>query len=671
MTGPVGPLLLMLAVLLGAAPAAAWSGAAAPRPQATDTPRVVVVGVAGLRWGDVGPQTPTIARLSRHGAVGALSVKALQEISCPADGWFTLGAGARAQAYDTACGDYPGADASEDRSQRERNEASRDGARLGALAEALDGRVQAAGAGAAAAVAGTPAARPGDLLLVDAGVVRDGGGADDRGGPPRADRGEDLRAADDRVAAAVGELPAGADLLVVGVSGAPDDVAAHLHVALATGPSFSPGALSSASTRRAPYVQLIDVAPTVLDLLGEPEPEQMDGEPWQVAGPAPTLTSLADLDTKAVAHKQATVPFFVVLVAGQLVLFTALRGRPPLLRLAALAGTAAIGSSYVANLVPWWRAGQPLAALLAVVAVLSVAAGLAVRGRRHPVGLLAGGTALVLAVDLVTGAHLQMASVAGYSPLVAGRFAGLGNTAFGAYAATGLLATASLVSGRRRPGLLVATVGVAAVLVIGAPPWGSDVGGVLALLPAFALLGLLLTGTRVSVLRLGLAALIGVAVVTAFALADHARPPQDRTHLGRFVADVAEGTAGDVLSRKADAVFGLLFHSPVTAALPLVVGVAGYLAVRPPAALHRAFLATPALRPGLAAVAAASALGFALNDSGAAVPALALLVVVPATVSVVAATAGRSGAPQPDRPGTYTALPCGGSFEPAGDHGSP
>ena len=603
--------------------AAVLLGLTAPTPAAAQEQpsQVVVVGVAGLRWDDVGASTPTLARLAGTAAVGALSVKALPDVSCPADGWWTLVAGARAEAFGGGCEDPPGERAAE----LERNAASRDGARVDALVTALDDVVDARGT-AAEAAAGLPSTRPARLQLVDGGVVR--------AGPTRP---ADLRAADAAVALAEGGLAPGSSLLVVGLSGSPGDESAHLHVALATGPSFPRGALSSPSTRRAPYVQLVDVAPTVLDLLDEQVPEVMDGQPWRVSGPAPSVAELVDLDRRAVASREVTVPFFVVLVGALLVLLPVLRRRPGALRLVALAGTAAPGATYLAGLVPWWRAGEPLVVLVALVVALSAAAALAASRRRHAVGLVTGATAAVLVVDLLTGAHLQMDAVAGYSPLVAGRFAGLGNVAFGVYAACALLATASLASGRERAGLLVGLAGLVAVAVDGAPPWGSDVGGVLALVPAYALLALLLTGRRASLPRLLAALAAAAAVVTAFALADLARAPEDRTHLGRFAEDVADGTAGDVLARKAEAVLDLLLRSPVTAALPVVVAVAVALVLRPPPRLRRALDEVPGLRPGLAAVGLASAVGFAVNDSGAAVPATALLVTVPAVVAVVEA----------------------------------
>ncbi|MDQ3422778.1 MAG: alkaline phosphatase family protein, partial [Actinomycetota bacterium] len=635
---------------------------------------VLVIGIAGLRWDDVGPDTPALARLAATGAVGVLSVKALPALTCPADGWLTLGAGARAQAYGAErepCGgslDLQPTDAA-------RNERSRDGASLGALDTALDGGLEVSGPGAElAAVRSGPGPADQPVVVVDGGTLR------------AVDRSAALRTADAVVAQAVAARPAAVDLLVVGLSEAAGSDEPRLHVAIATGPSFPRGALTSSSTRRPPYVQLIDVAPTVLDRLALPVPEVMDGQPWRVSGAAPSVAELVDLDRKARAQLATTVPFIVVFFSAAVGLFALAcwRRRARLAEIVALTATGALGASYLANLLPWWRADSPLLALLAVVVPLALAVALlaakapmifarwgstrraaprdgedhreerqvgapAVPGPAAPAALVCGFVAAALLGDLLTGAGLQISSVAGYSPLVAGRFAGIGNVAFGVLAASVLLATAVLA----RRASAIAAVAVVAVAVDGAPPWGSDVGGVLALVPAFFLLAMLRTGRRVSIARLAAATLAGAAVVAVFALADWTRPAGQRTHLGRFVQDVADGTAGEVLQRKAAAVFELLFLSPVTALLPLLVAAVVYLVARPPAPLRRAFDASPAWRQGLLALGLACLLGFGLNDSGAAIPALALCVGIPATAAVAVRARRRPGASRPAR----TAVP--------------
>ena len=586
---------------------------------------------------------PALARLARTSAVGALSVKAGPAVSCAADGLLTLAAGARATAYDTRCGAAP----TNLPDLVKRNRASREQADLtalgrsltrhgdcltatGPLASLVTGRYDSGSTAVAPSTPGSPSPAPPCAVTVLTSTGVGGSGAARRSGASDADS---------LVARADAARPAGSTLLVLGISEAAGDDVAHLHVALAAGPGFPTGALVSSSTRRDGYVQLIDVAPTLLQLVGATVPTAISGQPFRVQGADPTRAQLIDVDLRATVQKRVTVPWFVVTIGVVLLLLAARRTR----RTSAVAAVALPASSFLAGLIPWWRAAHPLLALLGVTGGLSLVLGLAAvslaRYRRTPdegwaaaAGLCAL-TALVLIGDLLTGAHLQITSVTGYSPLVAGRFAGIGNVAFGVYAAAGLLATGWLARGRL---WVVVVCGLLLVAVDGAPPWGSDVGGVLALLPALVLLGLLVTGRRVSSTRLGLAGLAGATLVTAAALLDHTRGPTAQTHLGRFVTQVEDGSARGVLQRKADAVLGLLFHSPVTALLPLVVAGAVYLLLRPPPALRDAFTTATGLRHGLVALSLACALGFALNDSGAAVPALALLVALPVATAASA-----------------------------------
>ena len=59
---------------------------------------VVIVGISGLRWNQLTPAaTPQLWRLASGGSVGSLVDYAQQPLACPADGWLTLNAAARAQ----------------------------------------------------------------------------------------------------------------------------------------------------------------------------------------------------------------------------------------------------------------------------------------------------------------------------------------------------------------------------------------------------------------------------------------------------------------------------------------------------------------------------------------------------------------------------------------------
>jgi hypothetical protein len=471
----------------------------------------------------------------------------------------------------------------------------------------------------------------------------------------------------DHVVAQV-EATAAADtvVLVVGVSES-QPLKAHLHVAIASGPGFSGGELVSASTRRTPFVQLIDVAPTVLHVRAVPQPGSMIGQPWRAdAGHARDLSTsdhvakLADLDAEAQHQRAAVVPFWVTLVAMMVVASGAAwalaRFFPQrkekvgrYIELACAWCALLPAASFLAGVISWWRAPSALAVLMASTAI--AAAGLtafavwlaAIVFRGGAFGLAAAVglvTFAVIGLDLLTGAHLQIFTMAGYSPLVAGRFAGIGNVGFGVFAAGAVLAAAGVSSVTRRPSLAIAVIGVIAVLVDGAPPWGSDVGGVLALAPTFCVLAWLVTGVQISWRRLVVVVAVAVGAIAVFAGADYARPAHDQTHLGRFVGDLLHGGAWSILRRKAVADARLLVYSVLTLLIPLMVVVAILLVRRPPAVLRRAFAAASEFRPALVGSLVMSVVGAVLNDSGVVIPALAVLVVLPATMTVILASVG-------------------------------
>ena len=79
----------------------------------------------------------------------------------------------------------------------------------------------------------------------------------------------------DRLRTAVAGLPGETLLLLAGISEV-NDGRSQLHVGMAEGPGLDGGWLVSASTGRAPFAQLIDLAPTALRALGLDE-ELTDG----------------------------------------------------------------------------------------------------------------------------------------------------------------------------------------------------------------------------------------------------------------------------------------------------------------------------------------------------------------------------------------------------------
>src|SRR5690606_8453517 len=203
--------------------------------------------------------------------------------------------------------------------------------------------------------------------------------------------------------------------------------------------------------------------------------------------------------------------------------------------------------------------GFPVALLASAVVLAALATRL---GRWHllapPVALILLGW-VVLVGDVLTGGWLQIRSVFGYSPIVAGRFAGYGNLAYAMLASSAVVVATAIwalprlrgphgvpvprTSRRGWPRWSAAALLLVTLVVNGMPKWGSDVGGVLSSVPAFAVVVLLLAGFRVgwrSAVGIGVAT---GAVLAVFAAIDLSRPEEDRTHLGRFVEQTLDGGA--------------------------------------------------------------------------------------------------------------------------------
>jgi hypothetical protein len=177
---------------------------------------------------------------------------------------------------------------------------------------------------------------------------------------------------------------------------------------------------------------------------------------------------------------------------------------------------------------------------------------------------------------------------------------------------------------------------------------------VLALVPGFLFLGFFLTGTRLSIRRIVSIGAVTAAAVSTFAFLDYQRDPDDRTHLGRFVAQLIDGQAWTVVARKAQANIDVLTGSPVTWLIP-IFAVAVYLMLRRGGRLAE-FLATETQwRAGLLAAVIALGIGTVINDSGIAIPAIAGCVLVPVLIWLslrwepshdIAATGSTPGTPR-------------------------
>jgi len=612
-------LACLLAVLTLAAPA-----------RAAETPKaqhVVVVGLSGLRWSDVSAtKTPELWRLAGQGSVGNLVDYAVLPLTCPADGWLTLNAGARAQSDHTnaACGAFPavrpaGAGASvpglpalETYNHRFHNNPD-----WGLLSGQTPGCATAAGPGAALALADrvghVASYLPGPGQVTAAVLARCPLTVVDLGTLGYAERARQLATADAQLATIAAALPADTTLLVT-APGAPSKPP-HLQLALADGPGYSSGLLNAVSTRQPGLIVLTDLTPTVLGWLGAPE-SASTGPPQTVGAHvtrgdrgslATTVQALTGRDTAEQVWRDTHDEFFwaysladaAVLAAIGLVSWGAApeqrRRRARRWRVAGVFAAAVPVGTFLANLVPWSTTAHPAAWLYGVsVALALVIAGAALLGCRHrgplaPLGVICLFTVAVLGVDVMTGSGLQLETPFGLSVLEAGRFYGIGNEALGIYGLSGLFGAAWLAlvllrrySPSRRPAVLaVAAVAVFTVFASGWPGFGGKVGGTIAMVPCFLLLGMVVAGTRLNWRRILLAAVSGLALFAVFALISYLVPATGKSDIGAFAGSSLHGNSGGLLLRKINSNLGSLSVNAFSPLIPLVVVVSGLMLWRP------------------------------------------------------------------------------------------
>ncbi|MCA1691407.1 MAG: glycosyltransferase [Actinobacteria bacterium] len=678
-------LRLVAVSLLVAVAAALWSGGRweAPSVPATQrASRVLVVGMPGLRWDEVGTgRLANLDRLIDDGALGAMTVRTLSSDPNPVEAYATLGAGTRVRAGEAAEEATGGATsdgtggvrvpgAAAVRQQAGRHVASRPGA-LGDALHAAGLRTGVVGnADTATGLVGlesVPATeRPAAVALMDSGGRIDAGSVDpadllmfDR----RAAFGR--RADPDRVAARTREALAAADVVLVD----PGDLDRARDLAVIAPAAFAARLRSEALAQTDALLGRLvaEAPPGTLVLVVSPVPPEDEWRltPVVAAGTgvvkghlhSPStrrlgLVTITDLAPTILQALGAQVPGDMI---GHTLRFHP--GTPDPGRLARLDHDIAYRERIYLGVALAFIAFQALA--YAAVAFVLRRARLSPRGR----------TALrdvALAVAAFPLATLLFRGLAPFAPR-AGAWGGV----FLIAAGTAIVALARRA--HRSPLSPLAWIygATAWLLILDVATGGRlQVGGILgyspqsagrffglgnttfAVLAACSLLGVAIHLHHAPRPREALAAaaaflalvvivdgarlVLGALAVTAAVLAvatgvDLLRPPEARTHLGRLAADTWRDGGEELrttVARKADANLRLLRSTPWSWAVPVIAGFLIYVLV----VRRRWAQLLPAgspLRVGVVAAIAAGVLGFVLNDSGVVVTALVLVEVGP------------------------------------------
>lgn len=556
-------------------------------------PVVLILVDDGLSW--TSAEGSGLAPVFDNAAVASLSTSQGRTPEDPRIGYVLLGAGARA---DTSI--LP------ERLPREREKIpgsfTRPAATVhpGALGDALaHSRARAAAVGGRAA-----------LVVMDSkGRVPIIYG----GGEPAKHSKEALRRKADLVAVEVSGTREAAEVaavartfgavVTIAAPNAPEGSANLTPFALATFGAATPSVLYSPGTRTAGLMSNEDVAPTLLARLGFQAPPEMAGRAAEVRpGNAAQVSRLQERLAFVDEERGVVWTLLVGVSVAAFALGGIQRGRAGI-RLAVLFVTALPLGTLAAAAAPVTNAGlvAVLASLVAGVAVV-----LSWRFSESPLGWVALATAAGLISDAALGGGLIRFSILGHDPAYGTRFYGIGNEYSAVVAGALPLAAGLLVA--RRLGLLmvVPAVGILAVLVIGLPTMGADVGGSLALGFGFGATVGLLRGER----PIGLTLWAGGGLFLAAALfVSSGILFPDASHGAR----AASGEAGlyEIVVRKLILSLRHLLN-PLWTALLVAEGALILIALR-----HlRDTADTNAITAGMLGATAAAAASGALNDSG-------------------------------------------------------
>ncbi|HEY0239657.1 MAG TPA: hypothetical protein VGC37_13530 [Friedmanniella sp.] len=598
----------------------------APEPTDTDvfTDHVVLVGVAGRFQLTDTDRTVLGAHLDDAQA-GVVSTRARYVGDCAAAGWTTLGAGRRA-GIGSLCDpgvavEGTGARVTDWDARLVAAAASRGDARLGTLAGSVPGCVAAVGPGAALAAArpdGTVASYATPEAFVAGGekltcpvTLVDAGGASDAVITA-------LAARDDVTTFVSGVGP---------VAGSKDP---SLGVLYRIGTTL-PGFVTSASTRREGIVTLTDLTRELVDTGrgSATAVATIDGSPLAVYPTDLTVAGVDRQNRKVAALSDDSVTGYLFLAAGGtvlalLALVGALRRRWIWPEAVLTLGSVLLAGMMLTGAVPWARATNPGLVVGVTVWVVTGVLTLAAVGLSRVTRLpppIAGALISVVAftVDAALGGPMEPGSLLNSRPVYGLRWYGFGNVTFAAYAGAtlvlaGWVAHRLLLRGRRRAAVVaVGAIGFGMVVCEGWPSMGSDFGGVVAMTPAVLWLCLTLSGARITWPRLLLVGLAAVVAVTGISLADWARGPDRRSHLGNFVQRVIDGDALDVVSRKAVASAETIVS--VLGIGSILVGV-GLWIVMFRWAVPRLSAGFSTLRPTLVALLVVAVVGTLVNDGG-------------------------------------------------------
>lgn len=397
------------------------------------------------------------------------------------------------------------------------------------------------------------------------------------------------------------------------------------------------GVLRSSTTQRDGVIANIDIAPTIFNWLGIPAPAYMMGAAMENAE-GKSFWQEWERTVHVYKNRPAVLFYYVTAQVILLIIATFLWlkvGRSRLHAWARLFLLTLIISPTLFLLESWIPFLLSAKATLAAIGGSALLAALLMRRLSVPsLFFIAALTSwLPLAVDNLTGSLLMKHSYLGYDPVVGARFYGMGNEYMGVLIGSSILFVAACMEMGYRRGMkafsLLLFVGL--FVILAAPWWGTNAGGVITALVGFSIayvkiFQLSLTKKRIGILLLVI--LLGFAGLVAINIG---QPEAQQSHIGKALSLFTDGNGQEIfniIQRKLAMNWSLIQVSSWSKVFLTSILVLAIFLLNPRLAAKIFRKEYPFISAGMGAITAAALTALLVNDSGIVAAATTIIYVV-------------------------------------------
>ena len=417
---------------------------------------------------------------------------------------------------------------------------------------------------------------------------------------------------------------------------------------LVHGSGFKPGPLIADTTNREGLVTIIDITPTILNILEMKKGEDMPGSVMRTGSTQISPQELDRFNQSAIGVKDTRrmailayiyIQIVLYVLAALVIAYRRMLTRKTATILSTLIFTTMsfpLFSFYTTKLERVAAQGSLVTLLTIVVSLLFALLLVAIRRKvLHPIIGIALLNVVVLSVEVLMGGPSFINSIFGYDPIRGARFFGIGNEAMSILLANGLLLFGLMLEKvwNKWTVLAGAVLSVFLIVLIGFPGLGTNTDGPITATATFTTMVLLSARSKAKFRNFAIALVMVVVVLALFAGYDAMHGAT--THMGKSVNLIISGgfpEAVMIIKRKLATNLMIFKFSTWSYFLFIMLGLAIFLWMKPTGVLSRLLAKYRGLSTAISASIVGGIVGFIFNDSGILIPAIIMSYMIPTVI---------------------------------------